>query len=52
MRAILALGYLGQRVVILPDEGIVAVRQIRRASHESPADGFNEFAQMVRALAL
>ena len=50
VRAVMAIGYLGQMLLILPEENLVAVRQIRTSSHESPEDGFSEFAQMVRTL--
>lgn len=47
-----ANGYLGQYLVIYPKERLVAVRQIRASkSYNNETDGFNDFMDLVRALA-
>jgi CubicO group peptidase (beta-lactamase class C family) len=48
-----AEGYLGQYLVVIPSEHLIAVRQMRSPSREDPAhppDSFEEFPEMVRAL--
>jgi len=47
-----ANGYLGQHLVIVPDKGVVAVRQIqRRESHSAPLDDYAAFPMDVLRLA-
>lgn len=47
-----ANGYLGQYLVIYPKERLVAVRQVRASKSYNPdTDGFNDFMDLVRALA-
>ena len=44
-------GYLGQTLMVVPDHGIVAVRQVAKSKEYNPdTDGFNEFKRMVLAL--
>lgn len=45
-------GYLGQYLVILPAEALVAARIIRRTpAYDPTTDGFEGFIDRVRALA-
>jgi CubicO group peptidase (beta-lactamase class C family) len=44
-------GALGQYLVVLPAARLVAVRQIRQSSHRASGDDFEEFPDLVRALA-
>lgn len=47
-----ANGYLGQYIVVVPDKGVVAVRQKRRVdSHLWPRDDYADFARDVVTLA-
>lgn len=46
-----ANGALGQYLVVLPGARLVAVRQARQRPHRSTGDDFEEFADLVRALA-
>jgi CubicO group peptidase (beta-lactamase class C family) len=43
-------GALGQYLVVLPKARLVAVRQIRQASHRSSGDDFEDLPDLVRAL--
>jgi hypothetical protein len=45
-----ANGYLGQYIVVLPQQRLVVVRQIRQESFKSQADGFEEITKMAREL--
>jgi CubicO group peptidase (beta-lactamase class C family) len=46
-----ANGSLGQYLVVIPASHLVAVRQIRRGSFKTGGDDFEDFPDMVRALA-
>lgn len=44
-------GYLGQTLMVVPEYGIVAVRQVARSNDYNPSnDGFREFKKMVLQL--
>jgi CubicO group peptidase (beta-lactamase class C family) len=45
-----ANGSLGQYLVVIPATRLVAVRQIREASHKGSGDDFEDFPDLVRAL--
>ncbi|MBP6747918.1 serine hydrolase [bacterium] len=45
-----AQGYLGQYLIVLPKQKLVAVRQIATASHIEDTDDFREFDELVAAL--
>jgi hypothetical protein len=45
-----ANGWLGQYLVVIPPSRLVAVRLIRSESHQSSADDFDDFPDLVRAL--
>jgi CubicO group peptidase (beta-lactamase class C family) len=45
-----ARGYLGQYLLVLPEERLIAVRQIRSDRHKDESDSFPEFYELVRAL--
>lgn len=52
VRAYSANGYLGQYLVVVPDKGLVAVRQIhRRDTHQNPRDDYAAFPADVLRLA-
>lgn len=52
VKAYYADGYLGQYIVVVPDERVVAVRQIRsRPDYNPGTDGFPDFPAMVLRLA-
>lgn len=44
-------GYLGQTLMVIPEHGIVAVRQVSQSNEYNPeTDGFSEFKRMVLQL--
>ena len=45
-----ARGYLGQYLIVVPTQKLVAVRQITAASYKTEADNFHEFDELVAAL--
>ncbi|MFA7337697.1 MAG: serine hydrolase [Candidatus Obscuribacterales bacterium] len=50
VRGFSARGYLGQYLIAIPKQKLVAVRQIATASHKSETDTFYEFDELVAAL--